>query len=318
MVRLIDDLMDISRISRGKLDLRKENTELSVILNNAMEAACPVMDEMNHSFHVDLPEQPIHIHADVTRLAQVFSNLLNNAAKYSEPDSKIVLTARAQDGEAIVKVSDSGIGIAADQLPLIFELFSQVDRSINKSQGGLGIGLTLVKRLVEMHGGSVEAHSDGIGMGCEFVVRIPCAEHAQDIDELPTTSQASGHSMRILVVDDNHDGAKTLSMILKLSGNDVHTVFDGESALAAVRENLFDVVLLDIGLPGMNGHEVCRGIRQMPHGDQMVIIAQTGWSQDSDRRKTKEAGFDHHLTKPIDLKVLASLLTEIQNRKVLQ
>ena len=314
MVRLVDDLMDVSRISRGKLELRKEQVPLSTVLSSAMETSRPLIAQMGHDLSITQPKEPLIVDADLTRLAQVFLNLLNNAAKYSNRGGHIQLNVERQGNEAVVTLTDKGIGIAADQLPLIFEMFTQVDRSLEKSQGGLGIGLTLVKRLVEMHGGNIEAKSEGPGMGSEFVVRLPLViatsrPQASDVeDELVDRASA----LRVLIVDDNRDGADSLSEMLKLLGNDTRTGYDGQQGVDMAGEYRPDVILLDIGLPKLNGYQVCRLIREQPWGKDVMLIAVTGWGQPEDRRRSKEAGFDHYMVKPVDPHVLMEMLTELE------
>jgi PAS domain S-box-containing protein len=309
MVRLVDDLMDVSRITRGKVELRKEHVPLAVVINSAVETSRPLIEQMGHKLEVSLPSHPLLVDGDVTRLAQVFSNLLNNAAKYSEQGSEIDVIVDRRGDDALVSVRDTGIGIAADHLPHIFEMFTQVDRSLERSQGGLGIGLTLVRRLVEMHGGSVEAKSKGLGHGSEFIVRLPLMVDASSQrihpkhDQAPPTS-----SLRILIVDDNQDGANSLAMMLKLIGNETRTAYDGEEGVSLAETYRPDVILFDIGLPKLNGYEACRRIREQPWGKTPVIIAVTGWGQDEDRRRSHEAGFDHHLVKPVDPRALMHLL----------
>ena len=316
LVRLVDDLMDMSRISRGKIELRKEPVDLAAIVNSAVETSRPLIEQMGHELTVALPRQPVFVDADLTRLAQVFLNLLNNAAKYTERGGHIWLTAERQGSDVVVSVKDTGIGIAADQLPHIFEMFAQVDHSLAQAQGGLGIGLTLVKRLVEMHGGRIEARSEGRGKGTEFVVRLPVVVEASrpqgDKDKEKGDVKTA---LRILIVDDNRDGADSLAMMLKIMGNDTRTAYDGEEAVAAAAEFQPDVILLDIGLPKLNGYEACRRIREQAGGKELVIIAQTGWGQEEDRQRTHEAGFDHHLVKPVDPTALMKLLAELQAAK---
>ncbi len=322
MVRLVDDLMDVSRISRGKLELRKERIPLSEVLNSAVETSRPLISEMGHKLTVSLPEQPIFIDGDMTRLAQVFLNLLNNAAKYSDQGGHIALVAsvelRARNSPratpfVVVSVKDSGIGIASDQLPKIFQMFTQIDRSLEKSQGGLGIGLSLVKSLVEMHGGTVEAHSDGPGSGSEFVVQLPIeVETAQSQNPVVEEEQNIKSALRILVVDDNRDSADSLAMLLRVTGNEVRTAYDGQEGVDAAQDYRPHVVLLDIGLPKLNGYEACRYIRKQPWGKSIVLIAATGWGQEEDRRKSQEAGFDHHMVKPVNPRVLMKLLADLQ------
>jgi CheY-like chemotaxis protein len=241
-------------------------------------------------------------------------NLLNNAAKYSDRKGSIRVAAELQGGDVVVSVRDSGIGIAPDQFARIFEMFSQVDRSLERSQGGLGIGLSLVKSLVEMHGGKIEAHSGGPGKGSEFIVRIPIAAEAALPGELKTEHSLPRTSLRILVVDDNRDGANSLSLMLRVMGNDIRTAYDGQEAVAVAEEFRPNVILLDIGLPKLNGYEACRLIRALPVMKGAVIIAQTGWGQEADRQKTREAGFDDHLVKPIDSIALMKLLADLDSR----
>ena len=318
MVRLVDDLLDISRISRGKMELRRERVELATAIAGAVETSRPLIERMGHTLTVTLPTQPVHLHADLTRLAQVFLNLLNNAAKYSQPGGRIALTAELASGgceppdTVIVRVSDTGIGIPADMLPRIFEIFTQVDRSLERSQGGLGIGLTLVKRLTELHGGDIVARSDGPGAGSEFTVRLPILPESADEPEgaAPAAETPALPARRILVVDDNRDSADSLTMILEILGNEVHTAYDGVEAVEAATAFRPDLVFLDIGLPRLNGYDAARRIRQLPGGKNVVLVALTGWGQEDDRRRSREAGFDHHLVKPVDPEELARLLAE--------
>ena len=315
MVRLVDDLMDISRINQGKLELRKERVDLAAVLTSAVETSRPLIESMSHSFDLVLPGQPVAIDGDLTRLAQVFSNLLTNAAKYSERGGRITLIAQRHEDEVTVSVRDTGIGIAADQLPRIFEMFSQVSTALERSQGGLGIGLTLVRRLVEMHGGSVEARSEGLGRGSEFVVRLPIAIEASEPQRRPDEPAVPKSSLRILIVDDNRDGADSLAMMLQIMGNEIATAYDGQEGVTAAERVRPDVVLLDIGLPKLNGYEAARRIRQQPWSKYPVLIAVTGWGQDEDRRRSREAGFDHHLVKPVDPNVLMELLAGLNGAK---
>jgi CheY-like chemotaxis protein len=304
--------MDVSRISNGKLELRKEPVELAAVVNSAVETSRPVIEQMGHELLVTLPEQPVVIEADLNRMAQVLLNLLTNAAKYSDRNGRIRLTAERKGSDVVISVKDNGIGIAADQLPHIFEMFSQVDRSLERSQGGLGIGLTIVKRLTEMHGGSIEAKSTGPGQGSEFVVRLPVVLEPSD-PQVPDREEAATvkSSLRILIVDDNRDGADSLSLMLRMTGNETHTAYDGADAVAKTVEFQPQVILLDIGLPRLSGYEACRRIRQQPGGKDLVIIAQTGWGQEQDRQHTHQAGFDHHLVKPVDLRSLMNLLAKL-------
>ncbi|WP_254511497.1 PAS domain-containing hybrid sensor histidine kinase/response regulator [Anatilimnocola floriformis] len=309
LVRLVDDLLDVSRISRGKMELRREHVLLVDVLASAVETSRPLIEQMGHELTITPPTQTVIVDGDLTRLAQVFLNLLNNAAKYSERGGRITLTAELRGTNVVVSVRDTGIGIAPEQLPRIFEMFSQVDQSLEKSQGGLGIGLTLVRRLVEMHGGSVEARSEGPGRGSEFIVQLPVvvADSAVPTKKNESTSKSS---LRILIVDDNRDSAMSLAKMLKYLGNETHTANDGEEAIAATTEFEPQVILLDIGLPKLNGYEACRRIRKLPRGQEMLIIAQTGWGQEEDRQRTRDAGFDHHLVKPVEISKLMKLLAD--------
>ncbi len=314
MVRLVDDLLDVSRITRNKLELRKQRLELSTVLHNAVETSRPVIDGSGHQLSVNLPSAPIIVDGDNTRLGQVFANLLNNAAKYSDRGGYIQLTALLDVGEVVVSVRDTGVGIPADMLPKIFDMFTQVDRSLEKSQGGLGIGLTLVKRLVEMHGGRVEARSEGQGKGSEFIVHLPllqspAPEAPLQVADVTTVSQRV--QRRILVADDNEDSAASLAMMLEMMGNEVTTAHDGVRAVEEAAKFRPDIILLDIGMPRLNGYEACRQIRKETWGQQAIVIALTGWGQDEDRRRSKEAGFDHHLVKPVDPAALVKLLDSL-------
>ncbi len=317
LVRLVDDLMDVSRISRGKIELRKEQVQLAGVIDGAVETSRPLIEQMGHQLTVTLPRSLVVIDADFTRLSQVFVNLLNNAAKYTPRCGHISLTAERQGSDLVVSVKDTGLGIAAAQLPCLFTMFSQLDHPSELSQGGLGVGLTLVKRLVEMHGGRIEARSEGIGKGSEFIVRLPIVVEAFTSQALDSAQEQSTEKslLRILIVDDNEDGANSLSLMLKMGGNDTRAAYDGEQAVAAADEFRPNVILLDIGLPRLTGYEACRRIREQPWGKEMVIIAQTGWGQEDDRRRTHEAGFDYHMVKPLDRRALAKLLAGLRAAK---
>ena len=313
LVRLVDDLLDVSRITRNKMELRKERVELAPVVRQATEACRPLAEGMSHEITVALPAEPVYLHADPARLAQVFQNLINNACKYTEPQGRIALTAERQGGDVVVTVKDTGLGIPPDKLASIFDMFTQVDASRERAQGGLGIGLTLVKRLVEMHDGSVEARSEGPGRGSTFVVRLPllaempaAAGHAT-----PAAKKRAAVARRMLVVDDNVDSAESLTMLLEVSGHETHTAHDGLEAVAAAERFRPEVVLLDIGLPSLNGYDAARRIREQPWGKDMVLIALTGWGQEADRRKSKDAGFDQHMVKPVDLDALMRLLAAL-------
>jgi PAS domain S-box-containing protein len=312
LVHLVDDLMDVSRISRNMLQLRKERAPLAAALDSAVEASRPLIDRMGHELTITRPSHPIYLDADMTRLTQVFGNLLNNAAKYTQRGGRIWLTAERQGSDAVVSVRDDGIGIDPALMPHIFGMFMQVDRSLERSQGGLGIGLTLVKRLVEMHGGTIDARSEGPGRGSEFIVRLPIVvEAAVPPPAEREESAAPRSSFRILIVDDNRDGADSLAMMLRSMGNEPRTAYDGQQALDEAEEFRPDVVLLDIGLPKLNGYEACRRIRERPWGKSVVLIALTGWGQDEDRRRSRESGFDHHMVKPVDPLDLMKLLADL-------
>ena len=313
MVRLVDDLLDVSRISRGKIDLRKDRVELASAVHHAVEAARSLYENMKHELTVTLPAQPVYLNADPTRLAQVMGNLLNNACKFTDEGGRISLTVEREGEQAVIRVRDSGIGIAADQLLRIFEMFVQVDTSLERSVGGLGIGLTLVKNLVEMHDGTVEVHSAGAGQGSEFVVRLPIMVETPEPPPEPTVSEPTTTlARRILVVDDNRVSADSLARLLQLTGNETHTAYDGLEAVQAAATFRPDVVLLDIGLPKLNGYEAARKIREEPWGKKMVLVALTGWGQEEDRRKSREAGFNGHMIKPVELTALMKLLAELQ------
>jgi PAS domain S-box-containing protein len=313
LVRLVDDLMDVSRIVTGKIELQRKPILLSEVLNSAIETSRSLIEQMNHRLTIRMPETPIRLDADFTRLAQVFLNLVNNAAKYSEPNGSISIDVRLSGNDAIVSIRDTGIGMSKEQLPLIFEMFTQVDRSLEKSRGGLGIGLSLVRRLLDMHGGSIVVTSAGVGMGSEFVVRIPTQspQATAAIDSPSEKELTANRSLRILIVDDNRDSVTTMSMLLRRLGHQTYQAFDGEEALEATREFKPQVVLLDIGLPKLNGYEVCRWIRAQEQIGKVVVIAQTGWGQEETRQKTSDAGFDYHLVKPLDPKALRKILAKL-------
>jgi signal transduction histidine kinase len=310
MVRLVDDLMEVSRITRGLVELHREDTDLASIVRSAVETSKPLIDANHHQLAISLPPDPVPLHGDAVRLGQVFSNLLNNAAKYTEPGGQVWLQAKRDRKEVIVSVRDTGIGLAPEELPVVFDMFMQVDRSTNRSQGGLGIGLTLVKNLVELHGGTITATSRGRGQGSEFTVRLPINLAARRTTEEAAPGRANSNlrQRRVLVVDDNLDAAASLGMLLKFLGTEVQVANDGPAALAAIESYRPDVVLLDIGMPGMDGFEVARRIRENRNNDNLVLIALTGWGQAEDRNRTQAAGFDHHLVKPADITALQTVL----------
>jgi len=316
LVRLVDDLLDVSRITHNKLALSKERVDLARIIGHAVEASLPQAESLGHQLKVTLPSGPIYLEADPARLAQVFGNLLNNACKYTPPGGRISVTAEQAGSEVLVKVNDTGVGIPSDRLTSVFEMFTQIEQSGEGSLGGLGLGLTLVKRLVEMHDGSVSAHSEGPGRGSEFVVRLPVMSAPLPGNGVVPESVPAAKPRRILVVDDNTDAASSLAMLLKISGNEVHTANEGLEAIEVAEAFRPDVVLLDIGMPNLDGLEVCRRIRSQPWGRDMLMIALTGWGQEEDRRKSKDVGFDHHLVKPVDFPTLVRLLAESGNEAV--
>ncbi|MEO8767950.1 MAG: PAS domain-containing protein [Nitrosospira sp.] len=312
MARLVDDLLEISRITSGKIELRQEPADLAVVLRNAVDASMSLIDEKGHKLSVSIPEAPLIVYADAVRLEQVFSNLLNNAARYTKRGGNIWLTARQEGKSVVVSVRDNGIGILPGMLPRLFNMFSQERRNGIGTQEGLGIGLNLVARLLQMHGGSVEALSKGSDEGSEFIVRLPLSEiPARGSTCEPERVVFSPSGLRILVVDDNHDAAEVLCMLLESMGFNAKAVNSGPAALGTLPAYQPNVILLDIGMPGMNGYEVARRIREQPQFDGVKLVALTGWGQEEDRRLSKNAGFDHHLTKPVDCKVLKDLITAI-------
>ena len=313
LVRLVDDLLDLSRFTRGKIRLRRAPVDLAQVVSTAVETSRPLIEARGHQLTVALPEPPPHVDADPARLAQVLSNLLNNAAKYTRTAGRIDLVAERVDGEICLRVRDTGIGIAPDMLPRVFDLFVQAESSADRAQGGLGVGLTLARQLIEMHGGTIEARSAGLGQGTEMVVRLPAlpppaAEAAPGAAASPLPGSAAAEPLRILIVDDNRDSAESLALLMRMAGHEVGTAYEGPSALTKARTFLPDAVLLDIGLPRMDGYQVARRLRQEPGGDRLMLLALTGYGQEEDRRRSREAGFDHHLVKPIDLDRLQELL----------
>ncbi len=311
LVRLIDDLLDVSRIRRGKIDLRKAPVTLQAALEPAVEASRPLIETKRHALTLDVEPTPLWLHADITRVAQVVSNLLNNAAKYTPDGGRIMLSAHAAGSEAVVSISDNGVGIPAGMLPRIFDLFTQAEKRDERSRGGLGIGLALARQLVELHGGSIEVASPGAGMGSTFTVHLPLQRAgAEPVVELP--ARAEGRSpLKVLVVDDNISAAKTTAQILAMVGHEVTMAHNGPAALEMAQRVVPDVIMLDIGMPGMSGYEVCRELRRNPGFARTILIAQTGWGQEKDRQKTQAAGFDHHLTKPVNFTELARLLAAV-------
>jgi PAS domain S-box-containing protein len=310
IVRLVDDLLDVARITKGKIQLRRRREQLGVLVAQAVEGVRPLIESRQHGLAVSLPPEAIWLDADPTRIEQILANLLNNAAKYTEPGGQISLTVEQEGSVAVIQVKDTGIGVRADMLNRIFDLFVQTDRTLDRAQGGLGIGLTLVRKLVEMHGGSVEARSEGIGKGSEFVVHLPVVPEVKQLEPeaLPEVRRRDVPHLRVLVVDDNVDTAESLAMLLKLYGHEVWPAHTGPKALEAAQAEQPDVILLDIGLPGMDGYEVARRLREQKGLEGATLIAMTGYGEEADRRRSAEAGFDHHLVKPVDPASLQALL----------
>lgn len=313
MVHLVDDLMDVSRITRGKIELKRENIRLEDVISSAVETSAPLIEQHEHRLTVSLPDETIYMDADMSRMTQVFSNLLNNAAKYSPPKSDISITASIEDNVICVKVRDTGIGIRPEMAERIFDLFAQVDGSLERSHGGLGVGLTLVKNLAEMHGGSVNVKSDGLGKGSEFIVCIrradtPEATTPEAVIETPEGTTA----MRVMIVEDNEALAQTTGWMVEMLGYDYKLAHSGKEALETAPEYKPHVMLLDIGMPGMNGYDLCVQLRQDPILADTVFVAQTGWGQSEHRIKAKEAGFHHHLVKPVYAEVLQALLADVE------
>jgi signal transduction histidine kinase/DNA-binding response OmpR family regulator len=310
LARIVDDLLDISRITRGKIRLQPAPIPVANVIGQAVEASRPLIESRRHALSVRLPEAKIYVNADSVRLAQIFTNLLNNAAKYTNEGGTIAVAVEQEGSEVLVRVRDSGVGIPPEMLHSIFDLFTQAERTLDRSQGGLGIGLTLVRRLVEMHGGSVEAVSKGTNQGSEFVVRLPAFVPSEpEAPETAPSTAASEPRRRILVVDDNSDAAESIAWLLRAAGHEVRTARDGNEAIASAEAFPPQVALLDIGLPGMDGYELARRLRQKLDAGNTVLIALTGYGQDRDIQRSKQAGFDHHLVKPADIRSLHAILS---------
>ncbi|MBA4106142.1 MAG: hypothetical protein C0485_10310 [Pirellula sp.] len=318
MVRLIDDLLDVSRITRGKLELRKADVDLATVVRTAVEATQSLFDAAQHQLMIQLPDEPLFLNVDAARLTQVFSNLLNNAAKFTPANGRIVVSAERSGDDVVATVTDSGVGIPADKLEQVFELFVQIHDRNNIDGGGLGIGLTLVKRLVEMHDGTIEVRSEGINLGTTFVLRFPClpstrreaSVHAPQDTPLPTSQ-----CKRILVVDDNADALESLSRLISSMGNDVCRATDGFEALKVGATFAPDVVLMDLGMPNLDGYQAARRLRREPWGRGLTLIATTGWGQEEDRRRSAEAGFDYHLVKPISVSTLVQIFDSVASAR---
>jgi signal transduction histidine kinase len=332
LTRLVDDLLDVSRITRGKINLTRQLVDLEAVISRAVETVHPLFDEQKHQLMLELPEPGVKVFGDPTRLTQAIANVLGNAAKYTDQGGQILVSATVRDADVEISISDNGIGIRPELLPHVFELFTQLDRDDGRTQGGLGIGLALVQRLVQMHGGNVSAASAGPGQGSEFVIRLPLLRAADEpveakpeliMEAHPTASEmaavvtplvtanAAHMARRILIADDNNDALESLATLLQLSGHEVFTATNGGTALQSVERNLPEVVLLDIGMPLLDGYEVAKRIRAQPWGQRITLVALTGWGQDSDRRRSLEAGFDSHLVKPLDLETLTDLLARL-------
>lgn len=317
MVHLVNDLLDVARITRGQIELKLERADLKTIIASAVETSMPLIEAGRHQFQMQLAEDPLPLDADPTRLAQVLGNLLNNAAKYTPAGGHISLRALRDGNEALIEVRDSGVGIPAESIATVFDMFTQVGQNMGRAQGGLGIGLSLVRRLAELHGGSATAASPGAGLGSTFSVRLPLLQEEAQASAVPAApdSDASGPHFRVLVVDDNVDAADTLAAVLDMMGHATQVAHDGAQALAVAPQFLPDVIFLDIGLPGMNGYEVARALRRIPAGANVVLVALTGWGAENDRSQSSAAGFDHHLTKPANLLVIGELLATLSTPK---
>jgi PAS domain S-box-containing protein len=308
LVRLVDDLLDLSRITRGRIELRKTRLDVALAVEDALEACRPQLEVRRHRVNVDLAKEPVFVEADRIRLAQVFTNLLSNACKYTPPGGDIKIRAAREGNEAVVTVADGGIGIKPEMLPRIFEMFSQAVRSQVLSEGGLGIGLSLVRGLVEQHGGRVEAKSEGLGLGSEFIVRLPVASAVEKASVGERRVDGPSPRRRILVADDNKDAADSLATMLSLMGHETRAAYDGTEAIEKAADYRPDVIVLDVGMPTLDGYEAARRIRSQPWSNGVVLVALTGWGQDEDRARAKNAGFDFHLTKPADPEMLVKVL----------
>ena len=319
LVMLVDDLLDVSRISKGKLELRKCRVKLADVVQSAVEASRPFIVEFNHELTVAIPEQPIFLDADPNRLAQVLSNLLNNSTKYTPEGGRIRLSSEQQGSDVVISVEDNGLGIPSTMLERIFEMFAQIDRPHEKGYTGLGIGLSLVKSLVEMHAGRIEVYSEGTGKGSVFSVRLPILHEPSGEDCAPSHSdrspQKSTNKRKVLVVDDNKAAATMLSMVVRMLGNDVRKAHDGKEGIEVAEEFMPDVILMDIGMPKMNGYDAARHIRRQPWSNGMMLVALTGWGQEEDKIKTKDAGFDHHLVKPAEPAAIQNLLNNFTKER---
>jgi two-component system, sensor histidine kinase len=313
MVRLVDDLLDVARITTGKLTIHKQSAELAAIVRSAVETARPLIDSRRHELRVELPAEPVYLNADATRLAQVFSNLLNNAAKYTDEGGHIQLTAQVEERDAVVEIRDDGIGIAPEMLPRVFEMFAQADNSIERKQSGLGVGLTLARRFIELHGGSIEAHSSGLRRGSSFRVRLPVMAALASHNRGSGASKGSGDpdALRILLVDDNVDFVSSLAVLLQTLGHEVRVAHDARDALAAADEFAPDFAFLDIGLPEVSGYELAAQLRASPRTAATTLVAVSGWGQEKDRERSQQAGFALHLVKPVEFEKIQAVLSQL-------
>jgi PAS domain S-box-containing protein len=315
MSRLVEDLLDVARITRGTIELRRDRIEIGTILKTAVEASTALVERSRHKLHVSYPSEPLWVEGDTTRLTQVVANLLDNAAKYTDTGGRIWLTGEREGDEAVIRVKDTGIGIPSEMLPRIFDMFTQASMSPERTQGGLGVGLSLVERLVKLHGGTVTAYSSGAGRGSQFTIRLPLAAAQQPPSverRAPRDQLESVNRCRVLVVDDNVDSVDSLAMLLRMMGHEVATANDGEVALTAADEFRPDVAILDIGLPKVNGYDLAKQLREKEWAKDVVLVALTGWGQEQHRRRSQESGFNHHLTKPVELEVLQQILETTQ------
>ena len=313
MTRLVDDLLDVAQITRGTIELRRGRVDIADVLTAAVESSGTLIERARHQLRVTPPREPLYVEGDPTRLTQTITNLLDNAAKYTDPGGQIWLSAEREGDEAVIRVKDSGIGIAPDILPRIFDMFTQAGPSLERAQGGLGVGLSLVDRLVKLHGGSVSAYSGGLGTGSQFTIRLPALQALRPLaaEPRPAAQAAPEKHCRILVVDDNQDSAESLAMLLHILGHEVKTARDGESALATAPEFRPDVAILDIGLPKMNGYDLAKQMREQPWARNVVLVALTGWGQEQHGGRSAESGFNHHLTKPVEVEVLQRILADV-------
>jgi signal transduction histidine kinase/CheY-like chemotaxis protein len=318
LAHLIEDLLDVSRISRDKITLRKENVSVATLVKRAADTVRPLMEENNHELKLELPEQDVSVFADATRTEQIIANLLTNAAKYTRNGGRVVVQAHSDDGFAVIKVIDTGIGLPPEMLSRVFDLFAQADRTLDRSQGGLGIGLTVARKLAEMHGGSISAASEGLGHGSTFTLRLPLSPTPALAGgtAVPTTNSHPQENYKVLVVDDNRDTATSCATFLKKCGHDVHTAFDGLSALEMARSIKPQAIFLDIGLPGMNGYDVAKTLRKEGFHNEL-IVAVSGYGQPEDQRRSREAGFDDHLVKPVHQDALLSALERVGQKSTL-